>query len=137
MSKQIDFEKPLSDEDRAWLKDHSQSYLIEENDRKFGKEPPAPKVDDSGGQELETTGAAENWEPGTEPKVEFAYRPYDPPISGHYAVEPAVEPQSVEEVDVDELTVEELKEELQARGESTSGSRNDLVKRLEKATKGK
>jgi SAP domain len=139
MSKIIDFDKPLSTEDRDWLKERSQGYLVEENDRKFGKESKEPKVDKkSGSQELETTGAPANWEEGTEPKIEYVARPYDPAVSGHFGPESEetaaaeAEAAAVEE-DLDTWTVDELKDELRAIGESTSGNKDELVKRLRKA----
>lgn len=36
MSKMIDFDKPLSDEDRAWLHGRSLDWKVEANDRRFG-----------------------------------------------------------------------------------------------------
>lgn len=136
MSKEIDLEKPLSGEDRAWLKERSQGYLVDENDRKFGKdEPEELEVDEDGGQELKTTGAPVFWDPPeTEPKHEFVARPYDPPVSGHFAPEaPPEEGEDVVEDDPDAWTVEELKEELRALDLPTSGNKDELVKRLRKA----
>lgn len=146
MSKQIDFDKPLSDEDRQWLHERSQDYLIAENDRKFAKEGEAevePEVSEDGGQEFVTTGAKAPWEPGTEPSSQFAQRPYDPPVSGNWDPGPVVSEEDLEgaeaaaeaDDDLGTWTVDELREELRAQGESTSGNKDELVKRLRKATK--
>ena len=37
MSRVIDFDKPLSDEDKRWLHERSLDWRIEENERKFGQ----------------------------------------------------------------------------------------------------
>jgi hypothetical protein len=130
MSKDIDFDKPLSDEDRAWLHERSLDWRIQENDRKFGKEPEPSEP-------VSPADPAPFWEEGTEPKSVFVQRPFDPQIEGYYAggvvvaeVEPEVE---VEEVAVEDLTVEELKAELRDRELPTDGNKAELVKRLKKA----
>jgi len=131
MSKNIDLEKPLSDEDRAWLKDHALGYQIEENDRKFGKEKE---------YEPPSLAAQEPYEEGKRPEPVFAQRPFDPQIEGYFAGGVIVPGESVievgeEETDIEYLTVEELKEELHARDLSTSGNKNALVDRLKEALK--
>lgn len=79
MSKEIDFDKPLSDEDRQWLHERSQDYLIAENDRKFKSESEEeePEVSKEGGQRLPTAGAQQPFEPGTRPQNKYVDRPYD------------------------------------------------------------
>jgi hypothetical protein len=135
MTKQIDLDKPLSDEDRAWLKERSQMDLIAANDRQFGKDEPEVEETEGGGQVLQTTGAPQSWDPPeSEPKHEFVNRPYDQPVSGHFAPEASAE-EPAEEDDIEYWTVEELKEELRAHGESTSGNKEELVKRLRKVAK--
>jgi hypothetical protein len=155
MSKEIDLDKPLSDEDREWLHEHSLDHQIQANDRQFAEESEEPEVDEDGGQEFVTTGAKAPWEPGQEPVQQFAQRPYDPPMSGNWDPGPVVSEEDVEaqieaqeaeaegrepkgkaaaepDDDLDTWTVEELKDELAARGEPTSGNKADLVKRLRK-----
>lgn len=159
MSKEIDLDKPLSDEDREWLHEHSLDHQIQANDRQFAKEGESkegePEVDEDGGQEFVTTGAKAPWEEGSEPKQQFAQRPYDPPMSGNWDPGPVVSEEDVEaqveaqeaeaegrepktkaaaepDDDLDQWNVEELKEELRSRGESTSGNKDELIKRIRK-----
>ena len=76
------------------------------------------------GQELKTTGAPVADPPETEPKHEFVARPYDPPVSGHFAPEaPPEEGEDVVEDDPD-YGREELKEELRALDLPTSGNKD-------------
>jgi len=141
MSKAIDLEQPLSDEDRAWLKERSLIHEIEANDRLFGKdEPEEPEIDEElGSQKLVTTAAKQFWEPGTEPETKYVQRPYDAQVTGHFAPEVTPEgaqagTQSAEaEEDIQYLTIDELKEELRARDLSTSGNKETLVNRLQDA----
>jgi hypothetical protein len=161
MSREIDFEKPLSDEDRAWLHEHSQDHLIAENDRKFKEEPEEeePEISKEGGQDLPTTGARQPFEPGTRPQNKYVDRPYDrdpslgepEPREGEvagllpeeqvheglgrevvYGEKPGEHERSAGSVedDLDEWTVEELKDELRSRDLSTSGNKSELVQRL-------
>jgi SAP domain len=140
MSKEIDLDKPLSEEDRAWLKERSLTHLIEANDRQFGVEPEEPVIDEElGSQQLVTTGAKQSWEPGTQPENKFVQRPYDIPVTGHFATSEvtgtgeAVEAEAADEDEIEYMTVEELKEELRSLGQSTSGNKEELVNRLKKA----
>jgi hypothetical protein len=147
MSKEIDLDKPLSDEDREWLHARSQDSVIEANDRQFKDEgeDDEPEVDEDGGQEFKTTAAPQSWEPGTAPTHQFVQRPYDPPVEGAVvkgelvteetiaAQEAAASGEEVEaDDDLDTWTVDELKDELRAHGESTSGNKEELIKRLRK-----
>ena len=142
MSKEIDFEKPLSDEDREWLHERSLDHLVQANDRQFAKEPEEAEVnEEEGSQQFVTTGAKTSWEPGTEPVQQFAQRPYDPPLSGAFKPGPVVGEEDVAgkegsgveaEDDLDTWTVEELKDELRSHGESTAGNKDELIKRLRK-----
>jgi hypothetical protein len=136
MSKDIDLDKPLSDEDRAWLKDHSQLDLIAENDRKFKE----PEESDPDAPQVSPADPPRFWEPGKEPEQRFVQRPFDPQVSGHFASK-AEDGDEVKEVDegegeivgLEDLTVEELKDELRELGLSTSGSKKELQERLQKA----
>jgi hypothetical protein len=149
MSKEIDLDKPLSDEDRAWLHERSLDHQIQANDRQFKDAPEAevePEVSEDGGQDFVTTGAKAPWEEGQEPVQQFAQRPYDPPMSGNWDPGPVVSEEDVEaqqaaaegkdapapDDDLDQWNVEELKDELRSRGESTSGNKDELIKRIRK-----
>jgi hypothetical protein len=133
MTKQIDLDKPLSDEDRAWLKERSQLDLIAENDRKF---PPKVTKPDPNAPQTSPADAHKFWDEGKEPEQKFVQRPFDPQVTGHWASDPVdqgeAEPE-VEEVGPEDLTVEELKEELRERDLPTDGNKAELVKRLKKA----
>jgi hypothetical protein len=135
MSRQIDLEKKLSDEDRAYLKEWSRNDLIEQNDRQFGKPEPEPEISKEGGQDLPTADAKPFWEEGKEPESKFVQRPFDPQVTGHFASEPVDqgEGSEVEEVAPEDLTVEELRAELRERDLPTDGNKAELVKRLKKA----
>lgn len=153
MSKEVDLTKPLSDKDREYLKSRSLMYEVEENDRRFGKgrfaEP--KKGDDPEPVFAPTpTVAALPIEPGspadTPPKF-VGVRPHgvDRAVwSGSTGLTqnealagPAGEPHftQVEEVPPEELTVDELKDELRDRDLPVSGDKAELVKRLKKALK--
>jgi hypothetical protein len=127
MSRQIDFEKPLSDEDKEWLHEMSLDWRVEENNRRFDKEyqesegfKPDPEVNNAANVPRLPANFATD---------QFATGPVYP------VVEPVNAPasESVEEVDVEELTVDELRDELRGLGESTSGTKAELQKRLTKA----
>lgn len=113
MSRQIDFDKPLSAEDRAWLHEWSQDWRIEENERKFGKqdgpldEGAAPDTDENGPQS-EGDGQTDA-------------------SAGDDQEQPSLEDQ------IAALTVPELKDELKEVGESLDGNKKELQDRLLKA----
>jgi hypothetical protein len=142
---QIDFDKRFSDEDREWLRGRSRSDLIEENDRKF---PAKGKK------------ASEDAEPPYEPPYSVAPPVYDPDVqvedqsSADFHIPTPVPPRpgdrvdgsaeargegplvvAEEEAEVEELNVEELKEELRSRELPVSGDKKELQKRLNKALK--
>lgn len=138
MSRQIDFDKPLSDEDKKWLHEWSQDWRIAENERKFGKKvdlttpvdtdallakaglevpPPPPGPTQVAGQPL-SQGSEEH------------HTNRDHPLTG---VVDDDEP--VEAVDIEELTVAELKAELADLKLSTDGNKKELQERLAEALK--
>jgi hypothetical protein len=98
MSRNIDWTKPLSDEDRAWAEQFPLNRaLIDANDadhRQGGAEALGGETLDSGEE------AEEDEEVG-------------------------------EEVDYSEYTVAQLKAELESRNQPTSGTKAELVSRLE------
>lgn len=108
MSRQIDFDKPLSDDDRAWLHEWSQDWRIEENERKFGK------------PEAEQESFAAQQESPAQPEL---------PTVGSANLDPSLEDQ------IAALTVAELKEELSEIGQSSEGNKKELQERLLKALK--
>lgn len=136
MTKNIDLDKKLSDEDRAWLKERSLDYMIEANDRQFGVEHP---------YEAPNLKAHEFYddEHREEHMPKFAQRPSDPQVTGVWAAQTVVpgenpnlkEAEEGEETEIEYLTVEELKEELRERDLSTSGNKEALVERLNEALK--
>jgi len=151
MSKQIDLDKPLSDEDREYLLSRSRYYDVEENDRQFKKgkfaEDKEPKFQPA------NTVAAPPIEPGSDadnPPRYVGARPYgvdraawggSTGLSEQEAyVATAPEPHTevegqVQEVAPEDLNVEELKDELRERELPLDGNKADLVKRLKKALK--
>lgn len=135
----INFDKKLSDEDRQYLLDRSRQDLVEENGRKFpkkGKEaeedyqPPytvAPPAFDAN-VEVDGQAAADFHVPTVMPP-----RPGDR-VDGSAEVKgahPLV--QAEQEANVDDLNVEELKDELRARDLPVSGDKKELQKRLSEA----
>lgn len=148
MSKVVDLDKKLSDDDRAYLKERSRLWEIDENDRKFKQ----GKYADDFVPEFQPgyTVAAPPIEPGSEadnPPTFVGARPYgvdrgvwggstglteQEALAGN-AGEPHSTQEEVEEVDVDELTVEQLKDELHALDLPVSGNKKELQDRLQKA----
>jgi SAP domain len=127
MGRNIDLTKKLSDEDKQWLIDRSRGYEVDENERRLADDP----KDEGGPSELE-------WEPTTR----YADAPFDEPSPNTRQVprpvgvsEELASPDAEEEVEVDDLTVEELKDELREFGEPLDGNKADLQKRLKKALK--
>jgi hypothetical protein len=129
MSREIDFEKPLSDEDKEWLHEMSMDWRIEENDRRFDKE-----YQESEGyrpEEDANKSASVPRQPANFATDQFATGPVYPVVESVNAA-PATQ-EVVEEVDVEELTVEELKDELRGLDQPTTGTKAELQKRLTKA----
>lgn len=148
MSKAIDLSKPLSDEDRQYLKERSDHYAIQENDRVHKNGEFAEDFEPEFAPNY--TVAAAPIEPGSDadnPPKFVGQRPYgvdrgvwgrstgvseDDALAGQ-AGEPHHTQEEAETFDVDDLNVEDLKAELAARDEPTTGNKADLQKRLKKA----
>jgi SAP domain len=137
MSRQIDFDKPLSDEDKRYLHEWSQDWRIAENERRFGKnvDLSVPVDTDAvlakAGVEVPPPppGPSQVAGPVLSQGSEGFHQNRDHPLTG------VVDEEPVEEVDIDELTVEELRAELHDLGEPTTGNKAELQKRLAKALK--
>jgi hypothetical protein len=140
MSRQIDHDKPLSEEDKAWLRETSQVWRIEENERKFDK---AHQKSEGHVEEPDPHRAPElPRQPANFATDQFvtgpAYAVANPPWQGEVQsaqgyVGQTEDSNDEEVVTPDQLTVPELKEELKSRDLSTEGNKAELVKRLEKA----
>lgn len=143
-------ERPLTDEEKLTVHQWSRDDIIETNERLFKQR----KVHDAG-DPIDVKGALDK------ANLEVPDEPPGPTYvgsQGHVDQGPVVvegedssgraqlprdhdftvavqdeEPAEVEEVDIDELTVDELKENLHELGESTSGNKAELQKRLKKA----
>lgn len=110
MSRQIDYDKPLSDDDRQYLKDRGQGHVIKWMDEQFGNgksdgEDSDEQVQQNQGDESTDTSS-----------------------SGYGGEHSGYDPDDVAYVET--LTVEELKGDLGKAGLSTSGLKADLQKRL-------
>jgi len=126
MSREIDFDKPLSDEDKRWLHERSLDYHIEENERKFGQ----AKVHAEGLPVKVEIPGLEVPEPPAQPTFAPGWVPEVTPSGTTEVAE-----EEVEEVAPEDLTVEELKVELRERNLPTDGNKAELIKRLNKALK--
>jgi hypothetical protein len=150
MSKVVDLDKPLSKEDREYLNSRARGWEVEENDRKFKKGKFAEDYEEE--YRGTNTVAAPPIEPGSPadtPPQFVGNRPYgvDRAVWGGstglseqeaYAVtagEPHATVDEVEEVAPEDMTVEELKDELRERDLPVSGDKAELVKRVKKALK--
>lgn len=118
MSRTIDFDKPLSDEDKRWLHERSLDWRIEENERRFGQRE---VYENEGIVKVEIPGLVDP-EPSENPRAPTGESLKPPPV---VVVE--------EVVDVAELTVKELKEHLSDLGLSTEGNKKELQERLDEA----
>jgi len=137
MSRVIDFDKPLSDEDKRWLHERSLDWRIEENERKFGQSDTHAEgtpinmkaVLADAGVEVPEAPATPIYVgeqgPGTE-----GFR--DHPLTGVVVASDEDEDAEEADFDVKSLTVEELRDNLREFGESTSGNKAELQKRLTK-----
>jgi hypothetical protein len=134
MSRKIDFDKPLSDEDKEWLHGWSQDYLIDENARKFDKayqKSTGPEI-----PRIEVNAPAAPRDPRDFPNDKVATGPVYPTDVNAGQVQQYADTSSKpveEEVDINDLTVDELKDELRKLDEPVSGTKDELVKRLSKA----
>jgi hypothetical protein len=151
MSKNIDLTKKLSDEDKAWLKERSRQYDIDENERILsdGKKTEEPKDVVFAPTPTVAAPPIEPGSPADNPPQFVGVRPHgvDRAVWGgstglteqEALAGPAGEPHSTQvevvEVPPEELNVEELKDELRARELPVSGDKAELVKRLKKALK--
>lgn len=107
MSRQIDFSKPLSDDDRAWLEERSLGWKI----------PQAPGV------ELDPNASSEDL---------LEHVPNTGTVNTAAAdLERAVAEGHQPEDSYEKWTVAELKEELKTRELAVSGKHDELVDRLE------
>lgn len=107
MSRQIDFNQPLSAEDREWLHEWSMDWRIEENDRRFG----TPEGDHRDHTHADIGNAA------------------DASVGDGGAGDDGL---TLAE-QIASLDVDELKDELKELGESTQGNKDELQERLLKA----
>lgn len=154
MSRELDQSKPFSKEDIQWCKDWSLDHLVAENERRHGQSkvhadgdpvdvnkafdkagvevpdaPPAPSyVGAMGGVQQGPLIVEGETNEGRVPL------PRDHPLTQEVVEgEGTGVPDAFEEVDIDELNVDELKDNLRDLGESTSGNKDELRKRLRKA----
>jgi hypothetical protein len=136
MGRQIDFSKPLSDDDEAWLRERGRGWQVDEAERVLADEKEGHKAE-GGPSEIE-------WTPSNRPPADFFDEPGPNPRQVPRPVgerEELTSPdlegegEDVEEVAPEDLTVEELKDELHARELPVSGNKDELVKRLKKALK--
>ena len=153
MSKDIKFDgKPLSEEDKEYLRSRSRGWEIDEYERRLADEGkldlPEPEVQPSerntvAGEFFEGGDGIHVPSPLVDHPVAVAYDS-DVPDEDQEVVQdnPALDPSRVsadenegEEVDIEELHVEDLKDELRSRGESTSGNKAELQDRLREALK--
>jgi hypothetical protein len=150
MSREVDLSKPLSDKDRKYLQDRSDYYAIQENDRVHKKGQFAEDYEEEFKPNYSV--AAPPIEPGSEadnPPQFVGQRPYgvdrgvwggSTGLSEQEALagesgEPHHTQEQTEEADPEDLTVDELKDELRERELPLDGNKADLVKRLKKALK--
>lgn len=136
MGRNIDFSKPISEDDEAWLHERGRGWQVDEAKRVLADEKEGAKAE-GGAQELE-------WEPSNRPPSDFFDEPGPTPRQVPRPVgdrkqlaspDAELDGENVEEVAPEDLTVDELKEELHARELPVSGNKDELVKRLKKALK--
>lgn len=161
MSKNIDLEKPLSDEDREYLKLRSRHADIEENDRIFGNGKFAEDHEEEyRGTNTVAKPQVEPGSPADNPPSFVGVRPYnvDPAVWGgvtNLTEQEATAQESGDgddldgvdsdlgddnsdddddsDVAIEDLTVDQLKEELKSRNLKVSGNHAELVERLSEA----
>lgn len=167
MSKDVDLSKPISDEEREYLKQRARHFDIEENDRQFKKgkfaedhEEPYRGRNTVAAPPIEPGSDADNpprfvgnrphgvdravWggSTGLSEQEAYAQTSGEPhaeqeeldlggvPTVGGKQVKESDEP---EEVAVEDLNVEQLKEELRKRDLPVGGNKDELVERLNEA----
>lgn len=135
MSKEVDLTTPLTDAERAYLEQRSRHYDIEDNDRQFK----VGKFADDFKEEYKGTNtvAPNPVEPGSDadnPPAFVGVRPHgvDRAVWGG-ATGLDAPSDDAPAASVDDLSVEELKDELKDRDLSTSGNKHELQKRLKSA----
>lgn len=127
MSRTIDLSKPLSKGDREYLTLRGRYWEIEANDAQHGKlEPGSSYAGEVGAENTPgpdgTVGAARTTT-GQDPRVEAA------------SEASASSSDDDDAVSVDDLTVPELKQELEDRDVKPEGNKEDLQKQLKKVLK--
>jgi hypothetical protein len=132
MGRQIDFDKPLSEEDKDWLRGRSRGYEVDESERQFSDDTDAPLVPETEWKPANRSANESFDEPGPNPRQV----PFPVGVDGEHVDRRADSPdEDVEEVDPEDLTVDELKDELRQRDLPVSGNHAELVKRVKKALK--
>lgn len=141
---EIDFSKKLKDEDRKWLLNNSRKDLVDQNDMEHAKSGD----DDEEKFEQNYSVAPPSFDAGT--GSFHAPSPVPPRPTDRQSgiaevtdtnvtadptpvVPPLVTEGDEEEAEVEELTVEQLKEELRIRDLPVGGDKKELQKRLNKA----
>jgi len=141
MGRQINWDKPLSEEDEKWLQDRSRGWQVDEHKRTLADQgkidaPEEPYKHPYNVPQPNFSDGSENT--GTVPypvglvDVSEAYDSEVPDgeQKAHGVPEVAEEYEEVEEIDIDDLHVEDLKDHLRELGESTSGNKAELQQRL-------
>lgn len=130
MSKNIDFTKPLSDEDKLWLHQWGYDYKIIDNEQRFRK------VDEAEAGEpinlaltLEEAGL-EVPEPQPNPLLPADVAATGFQVGVENESETAVFDEEATRAEVAELTVAELNEEIKALGAKPEGNKAALVNQL-------
>lgn len=154
MSRVLDQSKPFSKEDIEYCHTWSLDHLIAENERRHGQAKVhaegkpvdvQARLEDAGIEVPDAppqptyVGAQGGVQQGPlivegEDNAGRVPLPRDHALTGTvYEDDAAAADDDAEEVDIDELTVDELKAELHSLGEPTSGNKAELQKRLKKA----
>lgn len=110
MARKIDESKPLSDKDRAWLEERGEYGRIQLIDAIHGKSEDALSEEDA---------------------ARIALAAADREAAAEEAARISAEDNAADEVNYEEMTVEELRDELESRELSKSGNKADLIARLQ------
>lgn len=157
MSRQVDITKPLSDEDRAYLESRARHDLLAQNDRITNDRStdPAPEVVNDGHtgdvdpfKEDDGSDLLAGTHPGETPvnpiqaiesrgTSDLGDEDKDPDEVYPVNVEPSIQAgdgdaASTEDDEYSDMTNEELREELESRDLSKSGSKAEMQARLRK-----
>lgn len=126
MSKQVDLEKPLSDEDRDYLESRAMHREIAENDARFADGDPVSERSGLTGEE-----PAYGVPAGSHPEAvgvgQGGVLARSDPAADRRAAESAADD---EEDEYSEMTVAELQDELEKRDLPKSGKKAELAARL-------